>query len=79
VWPWLLGPFIDACRKFRPHFDATSYLAAFPQHLKEVGLGTISETFDGDRLHRPTGCFAQAWSVAEILRVAISAKVEPYS
>ena len=79
VWPWLLGPFIDACGRFRPHFDATSYLAAFPQHLKEVGLGSISETFDGDPPHKPTGCFSQAWSVAEILRVASSAKVEAYS
>ena len=79
VWPWLLGPFIDACRRFRPDFDASSYLSAFPQHLKEVGLGSISETFDGDPPHRPTGCFAQAWSVAEILRAASSAKPEDYS
>ncbi len=79
VWPWLLGPFIDACRRFRPDFDATSYLSAFPQHLKEVGLGSISETFDGEPPHRPTGCFSQAWSVAEILRVASAATPEAYS
>ena len=31
-------------------------------------LGTVSEIFDGDAPHSARGCFAQAWSVAEILR-----------
>jgi glycogen debranching enzyme len=38
-------------------------------HLEEAGLGTISEIFDGNPPHRPVGCFGQAWSVAEVLRV----------
>jgi glycogen debranching enzyme len=38
------------------------------QHLTEAGLGQISEIFDGDAPHHPRGCFAQAWSVAEVLR-----------
>jgi len=33
------------------------------------GVGTISELFDGDEPHLPKGCIAQAWSVAEPLRV----------
>jgi glycogen debranching enzyme len=37
-------------------------------HLTEAGLGQISEIFDGDAPHHPRGCFAQAWSVAEVLR-----------
>jgi glycogen debranching enzyme len=37
-------------------------------HLSEAGLGQISEIFDAEAPHRPRGCFAQAWSVAEILR-----------
>ena len=37
-------------------------------HLSEAGLGQISEVFDGDSPHHPGGCFAQAWSVAEVLR-----------
>ncbi len=70
IWPWLLGPFVEASSKFRPDVDTTPYLAAFADHLGEAGIGTISETFDGDAPHRPTGCIAQAWSVAEILRAA---------
>jgi glycogen debranching enzyme len=34
-------------------------------------LGHISEIFDGDAPHRPVGCIAQAWSVAEILRATV--------
>jgi glycogen debranching enzyme len=37
--------------------------------MNEAGVGQISEIFDGDRPHTPRGCFAQAWSVAEVLRV----------
>jgi glycogen debranching enzyme len=39
-------------------------------HLSSAGLGTISEIFDGDPPHEPRGAIAQAWSVAELLRVA---------
>jgi glycogen debranching enzyme len=39
------------------------------EHLDEAGIGSVSEVFDGDPPHRPGGCFAQAWSVAELLRV----------
>jgi glycogen debranching enzyme len=38
-------------------------------HLQVHGLGTVSEIFDGDAPFHPRGCIAQAWSVAEILRV----------
>jgi glycogen debranching enzyme len=38
-------------------------------HLADGCIGTISEIFDGDPPHHPRGCFAQAWSVAEVLRV----------
>ena len=34
-------------------------------------LGQVSEIFDGDPPHAPRGCIAQAWSVAELLRVAV--------
>ncbi len=43
----------------------------FIDHMKDGGLGSISEIFDGDVPHYPRGCFAQAWSVSEILRAAI--------
>jgi len=38
--------------------------------LSEAGLGQVSEIFDGDAPHQPRGCIAQAWSVAELLRLA---------
>ena len=41
----------------------------FCQHLCEAGLGSISEVFDGSPPYNPGGCTAQAWSVAECLRM----------
>jgi len=74
VWPWLLGPFIDACLKVHGRTateQAGSWLETLENHLSQAGIGQISEVFDGDSPHRPGGCIAQAWSVAEILRVVI--------
>jgi glycogen debranching enzyme len=73
VWPWLLGPFVSAYVKVHGRSKAVqhkllSWLEPLQQHLHEAGIGQISEVFDGDAPHRPGGCFAQAWSVAEILR-----------
>ena len=70
VWAWLIGPFIDAWLKVHPHDRATArkFLARFPEHLGEAGIGTISEVFDAREPHHPGGCIAQAWSVAEVLR-----------
>jgi predicted glycogen debranching enzyme len=71
VWPWLIGAYSDAVQRVRgerPEFPA---LIA---HLSEAGLGSISEVFDGDAPHTPRGCIAQAWSVAELLRVAVSSR-----
>lgn len=74
VWGWLIGPFIDAYRKVNPNGHITEkrvseMLSGFEDHLTEAGLGQISEIFDADEPHSPRGCFAQAWSVAELLRV----------
>jgi predicted glycogen debranching enzyme len=69
VWAWLLGPFVRA--HYRVYGDARlsqSLLAPIAEHLHGACLGTVSEIFDGDAPHRARGCFAQAWSVAEILR-----------
>jgi glycogen debranching enzyme len=43
-------------------------LEPFLGHLADAGLGNVSEIFDGDPPHRPAGCIAQAWSVAELVR-----------
>jgi glycogen debranching enzyme len=76
VWPWLMGPFITACMKAEGGSEAArkqaeEWLAPLKEHLADGGLGHISEIFDGDAPHRPVGCIAQAWSVAEILRAAV--------
>ncbi|MEZ5566016.1 MAG: amylo-alpha-1,6-glucosidase [Gammaproteobacteria bacterium] len=69
VWPWLLGPF--ALAHYRVHGQRAfvqAILAGIGTHLAEACVGTVSEIFDGDAPHRPRGCCAQAWSVAEVLR-----------
>jgi predicted glycogen debranching enzyme len=69
AWAWLLGPFARA--HYRVYGDARlsqSFLAPIAQHLSSACVGTVSEVFDGDAPHSAGGCFAQAWSVAEILR-----------
>ncbi len=69
VWSWLLGPFARA--HYRVYGDARlaqSLLEPIAQHLNGACIGTISEIFDGEAPHTARGCFAQAWSVAEILR-----------
>ncbi len=73
VWGWLIGPFVQAfLRVTGDRRQALTFLAPFENHLKIHGLGSASEIFDGDPPHAPQGCFAQAWSVAEILRAWIS-------
>jgi hypothetical protein len=50
--------------------EAQAWLDRFSIHLTEAGLGQVSEIFDGDAPHQARGCIAQAWSVAELLRLA---------
>ncbi len=74
VWPWLMGAFADAhFRVFGNTADSRramrALLAPLRAHVREAGLGFLSEMFDGDPPHTPRGCFAQAWSVAEVARV----------
>ena len=69
VWAWLIGAF--AIAHLRVHDDwqaAQDLLIPFADRLQEAGVGSLSEIFDGDPVHRPRGCIAQAWSVAEVLR-----------
>jgi predicted glycogen debranching enzyme len=76
VWPWLMGPFITAYIKVNgasqaARQQAETWLSPLKDHLDDAGLGHISEIFEGDYPHRPVGCIAQAWSVAEILRATV--------
>ena len=50
---------------------ARTLLAPLIAHLDAAGLGQISEIFDAQAPHMPRGCYAQAWSVAEVLRAWI--------
>lgn len=73
VWPWLIGHYIRAYQRTYGLSEETltycsSLLQGVLDHMKVNGLGTIAEVYDGDPPHRPRGCFAQAWSVAEVLR-----------
>lgn len=70
VWSWLLGPFVSAhLRVYHDAAAARRFLAGIEAHLREACVGQVSEIFDGDAPFTPRGCFAQAWGVAEILRV----------
>ncbi|ADJ28214.1 amylo-alpha-1,6-glucosidase [Nitrosococcus watsonii] len=69
VWAWLLGHY--ALAHYRVQGDAAAaqnLLTPIGDHLLDVGLGTVSEIFDGAPPHRPRGAPAQAWSVACVLQ-----------
>jgi predicted glycogen debranching enzyme len=68
VWPWLLGPYVEATRQLGRPVDGI--LEGVEAHLAEWGLGSVSETADGAAPHAATGCPFQAWSVAELLRIS---------
>ena len=70
VWSWLLGAYIDAMMKVgSAKLKIQSVIEKFKYHLNEGCVGSVSEIFDADAPHHPRGCVAQAWGVAEILRV----------
>jgi glycogen debranching enzyme len=76
VWGWLIGPFVTAYVNVRGRSregreEARGFLSGLHAHLKDAGLGSLSEIFDGDPPHLPRGCVAQAWSVAEALRAYV--------
>ena len=68
VWGWLMGPFVGAhLRTYGDREEARSFLRPLLRHLADHGVGSLSEIFDGDAPFIPRGCFAQAWTVAEVL------------
>ena len=71
VWPWLMGPYIDALISIKGRSKAVRSEAREllrPLLSLAAGTGTLPEVFDGNSPHRPGGCISQAWSVAEVLR-----------
>ncbi|MBN1804536.1 MAG: glycogen debranching enzyme family protein [Sedimentisphaerales bacterium] len=74
VWAFLLGPFVESYLKVngfsrKSRKKAAEFIQPLLKHLTDdCCLGSVSEIFDGDKPHKPKGCFAQAWSVAELIR-----------
>jgi predicted glycogen debranching enzyme len=85
VWSWLLGPYVDVIMS-DPAFvgldglggkeKALKVINDFAYHLNEGCIGSVSEIFDADAPHHPRGCVAQAWGVAEVLRVIIDYELD---
>ncbi|MBN1392141.1 MAG: glycogen debranching enzyme family protein [Sedimentisphaerales bacterium] len=74
IWPYLMGPFVEAYLKVNGFSGeskkrACGFIETLLKQMNERGcLGQICEIYDGDAPSRPKGCFAQAWSVAEMIR-----------
>ena len=73
VWPWLIGPFVDAWLKVHPGNPerVRPFLDGLLRHLDDGAVGSVNEIFDAEPPYAPRGCIAQAWSVAELLRVLV--------
>jgi predicted glycogen debranching enzyme len=76
VWPWLIGPFLDAYLRVNKRSPAAQeqarhWLQPLIARMDEYCIGQIHEICEGEPPHRPVGCPAQAWSVAEVLRLAV--------
>jgi predicted glycogen debranching enzyme len=75
VWPWLIGPFVEAWLRVHAQTQAAKaeararFMPPLLGHLETAGLGHISEVADGDPPHTPGGCPFQAWSLGELIRL----------
>lgn len=71
VWGWLLGPYLAACWRLRPERrdEVVRRARRWREETERWCLGHVAEIYDGDPPHRPVGAPAQAWSLAELLRV----------
>ena len=76
VWQWLIGSFLEAYLNVHDRsqdsiHQARVWLQPLIDSMDRGCIGQIAEICEGDEPHRPVGCFAQAWSVAEVLRLAV--------
>src|SRR5262249_56207894 len=75
VWPWLIGPFVEAWLYVRGNSPDSRkearrrFLPPLEAHLSSAGLGHISEVTDAEPPFTPRGCPFQAWSLGEFLRL----------
>ncbi len=74
VWPFPLGAWYLAYLKVNDHStkaiaQVRAWLAPMAGLLREGCVGQLPEIYDGGTPGPSKGCFAQAWSVGELLRV----------
>jgi glycogen debranching enzyme len=75
VWPWLMGPFVEAWLRVRGDTPIARkeaqrrFIVPLLSHLRDYGVGHLCEVASADPPHRPSGCPFQAWSVGELLRL----------
>jgi predicted glycogen debranching enzyme len=69
IWTWLIGPYAEAVASLRGAAAGLDVLRPFEDHLRDAGLGSVSEVLEPEPPYTPRGCPAQAWGVAEVLRV----------
>ena len=75
VWPWLMGPFVEAWFKSRDRSTSAKreaeqrFITPLLAHLNRAGIGHVSEITDAEAPHTPRGCPFQAWSVSELVRL----------
>jgi predicted glycogen debranching enzyme len=83
VWPWLMGPFVEAWVRARGGTDAARrearerFVLPMLSHLDQTGLGHLAEIADGDPPHDSRGCPFQAWSLGELLWLEREVLVDP--
>jgi predicted glycogen debranching enzyme len=75
VWPWLIGPFVDAWVRVRGNTAAARrdarvrFVDPLLTRVQTLGLGHLSEIADAEAPFEPKGCPFQAWSLGELLRL----------
>ena len=75
VWPWLIGPFVQAWLRTRGNTSAARrearlrFLQPLLEHVETAGLGHVSEIADAEAPFTPRGCPFQAWSLGELIRL----------
>lgn len=88
TWSWLLGLYYDALKNTIKMEKNKEKKGELEEKLKELiqntkdtfeketnersSIGTISEIYDSREPYEARGAFAQAWSVAEVLRIVLN-------
>jgi predicted glycogen debranching enzyme len=75
VWPWLMGPFVDAWVRVRGSTPAARqeararFVEPLLEYVSGKGLGHLWEIIDAEPPYHGRGCPFQAWSLGELIRV----------